>query len=91
MSFLEFSQLFFFACLATAMLLGLIRLLRGPTAADRFVALDLIGLLSATLFAGHAVAYESPSSIDIVLVLSIVLFFATAAFATLLYRSKRDE
>ena len=91
MTFLEFSLIFFFASLAVSLLLGLYRLLRGPTAADRFVALDLIGLLAATLFAGHAVAYRSPSSIDIVLTLSIILFFATAAFATLLFESKRDD
>jgi multicomponent Na+:H+ antiporter subunit F len=90
MTFLEISLHFFFGALAVSLLLALFRLLRGPDAANRYVALDLIGLLAAAFFAGHAIATKDSSAIDIVLIFSLMLFFGTAAFANLLHQSKQQ-
>lgn len=91
MSFLVISLFFFFSAVTVALLLALVRLFRGPSAADRFVALDLIGLIAVGVFAGHAIAYDESNSIDIVFTFSLVLFFGTVAFANLLYQAKHHD
>lgn len=91
MNFLAVSLWVFSGAATVSLLLALVRLFRGPSAADRFVALDLIGLIAVTLFAGHAIAYRENHSIDIVFTFSLVLFFGTVAFANLLNQGKHHD
>lgn len=64
-----------------AMALAGVRLLRGPTLADRAVALDLLATLAVGVIALHAVAAEDAVFLDAALVLGAVGFIATLAFA----------
>lgn len=63
------------------MLLTLIRLVRGPSRADRVVALDLLTILSVALIACLAVATGSDALLDVAIALALVAFLGTVALA----------
>jgi multicomponent Na+:H+ antiporter subunit F len=76
------------ALLALAMAFALIRLVRGPTLADRVVALDLFTTLAVGFLALLALATGHWLYLDIALALGLVAFLSTIGFATLLERGE---
>lgn len=70
-----------FGLLISAMFLALLRLIRGPSLPDRVVALDLIAMISVSFIATYAVSTEQPIFIDEAIVLAMVAFLGTVAFA----------
>lgn len=70
-----------YVLLAVAMLLAVIRVLRGPTLADRILGLDLATTLAVGLIAVFAVSVRQWLYLDIAIALALVGFVATAAFA----------
>ncbi len=65
------------------------RMLRGPTIADRFVAFDMLTAVAVAFSALTAVATGRSAFLDVALVLALVNFVATAAFAIFLERKGR--
>ncbi len=80
-----------FAILVVALLLTLVRLVRGPTLADRVVALDLIAVLSVGFIAMYALNNDQPVFLDAGIVLALVAFLGTVAFARYLEQRAHDE
>ena len=80
-----------FALLVSALLLAFIRLVRGPSLPDRVVALDLIGMIIAAFIAAYTVYLGQPVLLDAIVVLAIIAFFGTVAFARFLERRQRDS
>ena len=78
------------AVLGLAMVLAVIRLLRGPTLADRVVALDLLAFFSAGVVALAAVVSDRAELVIVAVVVALLTFMGTAAFALYLER-KGDE
>jgi multicomponent Na+:H+ antiporter subunit F len=76
--------------LFVSMTLCIWRMAVGPTAADRMVAIDLLGLLVAVLMISHAIRTRDEAVLDIVLVFSVVAFFGTSALARHLQRETDD-
>lgn len=76
--------------LITSMALCLVRMAIGPSAADRMVAIDLLGLLVVLLMISHAIRSGDEAMLDIVLVFSVIAFFGTVALARYLQRES-DE
>lgn len=64
-----------------AILLALLRVKAGPTAADRVAAFDLVTSATVALAGTLALAYEAPVLLDVGLVLALVTFVATVALA----------
>jgi len=60
---------------------GLVRVLRGPTDADRMMAVQLLGTGGAGVLLLVAAATAKPAVVDVALVLALVAAFASAAFA----------
>jgi len=58
-----------------------VRLLQGPSLADRVVALDLVVVVLIALAALLAVRFEQSAFLDLAMVLALIAFLATAAFA----------
>lgn len=75
--------------LCVALALAAWRMLRGPTIADRFVAFDMLTAVAVAFSALTAVAAGRSAFLDVALVLSLVNFVATAAFALFLERKGR--
>lgn len=74
---------FFFAfpLLTVAIALAFIRLVRGPTLPDRVVALDLITTLAIGIIAVYAIATDKAVLLDLAIVLALISFLGTVAFA----------
>lgn len=70
-----------FALLLLAVALVIVRLIRGPTLADRILALDLIATLSIALIATFAVRTGFTLYLDIAIALGLLGFLSTVAFA----------
>jgi len=67
--------------LLSGMLLAFIRVLKGPDAADRIVALDLMSVLIVALLAVFAIAAEETSFLDVAIAYALVAFLGTVALA----------
>jgi multicomponent Na+:H+ antiporter subunit F len=66
------------------MVLAMIRLLMGPTLPDRVVALDLIAALAVGVIAVYAILTEQPMLLRAAIVVALVVFVGTVAFAMFL-------
>jgi multicomponent K+:H+ antiporter subunit F len=72
--------------LALAMLLCLFRLLRGPSMADRILALDTLYINSLAGLMVAGVRLEDPTFFDAAIVIGMLGFVGTVAFAKYLLR-----
>jgi multicomponent Na+:H+ antiporter subunit F len=74
-----------------SMLTAMVRLIRGPTLADRVVALDLLSFFAAGAIAIIAVGSERPELLMVAVVVALLTFMSTAAFALYLERQGRES
>ncbi|MBN9305609.1 MAG: hypothetical protein BGO82_03855 [Devosia sp. 67-54] len=79
-----------YVLLAVAMLMAVIRVLRGPTLADRILGLDLATTLAVGLIAIFAVTVRQWLYLDIAIALALVGFVASAAFARYLISQRHQ-
>ena len=70
-----------FGAVMIAMFLALLRIVRGPTLADRVVALDLMATLAMGFILLYAVMTAQTLFVDIAIVLALIAFLGTVAFA----------
>ncbi|MBM4460868.1 MAG: cation:proton antiporter [Chloroflexi bacterium] len=70
-----------FPLLTIAVILAFVRLVRGPSLPDRVVALDLIATLMIGIIAVYAIATDEPVLLDLAIVLALISFLGTVAFA----------
>ncbi len=69
------------AILAIALLLCLVRLLRGPSALDRILALDTLYVDTIALLVVVGVRFSEPAFFDPALVIALLGFVSTVALA----------
>jgi len=69
------------ALLGAAAVLTLVRLARGPSVADRVVALELLGTIAIGMIAAAAVVSGASALLDVALIVALVAFLGTVAFA----------
>lgn len=74
-----------------ALFLAFGRLVRGPSLPDRVVALDLIAVTTAAFLTVYAISTNQPVFLDTAIVLALITFLGTVAFAQYLERRARDE
>jgi len=74
--------------LGFAVILAALRLAWGPTLPDRVVAFDLMATTGIGIAAVYAMATDEPVVLDVGIVLALVSFIGTVAFAN--YLQKRD-
>ena len=72
--------------LATALVLTFVRMVRGPTAHDRVVALDNLGSTIVGLVGIYAIRLGQPALLDALIVIALLGFVSTVAFARYLER-----
>jgi len=78
-----------FPMLSGALVLAFIRLLRGPTPADRIVAFDLIAAASAGIIVVTAIVTEQGVLLDAASIWAVIAFVSVIAFAD--YIERRGE
>lgn len=69
------------SALAFAMVAALVRVARGPSLPDRVVAFDLITAGAIGFAATLAVGFDEVALLDVGLVVAVITFLATIAFA----------
>ncbi|MFT5895044.1 MAG: multicomponent Na+:H+ antiporter subunit F [bacterium] len=67
-----------------------IRMFKGPTAADRIVALDLVTILLVAISSLLALQLDNSAYLDLGLALALVGFLATVAFARYLETNPKN-
>jgi len=77
--------------LVLAMLLAGVRVVRGPHAADRVVALDMLCLLGVAAAGLAALVSGAAAFVDVALGVALVGFLATVAFAAFIERGTVRE
>lgn len=77
-----------FGALLLAMLLALVRLIKGPETSDRIVALDLIASIVMGFILAYSIVLKREIYIDIAIIISLISFIGTVATSIYL-RQKR--
>lgn len=80
-----------FPSLVISFILILIRVIKGPTLADRVIGLDSMGFIAIGFIVCYSIYYNSPVFLDIVTVLALISFLGTAAFAYYIDKGKKDD
>ena len=72
--------------LGVALLIAVVRLVKGPTLPDRIVAMDLIGVLVVGLIVVLAASTHVRATLDAAIVIALIGFVGTVAYATYVER-----
>ncbi len=75
------------ATLGIALLLAVVRLVKGPTLPDRIVAMDLVGVLVIGLIVVLAGSSGERAMLDAAIVIALIGFVGTVAYATYVQRA----
>lgn len=76
--------------LTVAALLTFLRVVRGPTLPDRVVAIDLIGVLIVGVIVVAAAATGDQTFLDVAIVIALISFVGTVAYARYVEREERS-
>jgi multicomponent Na+:H+ antiporter subunit F len=76
--------------LGVALLLAVVRLVKGPTLPDRIVAMDLIGVLVVGLIVVLAASTDVRATLDAAVVIALIGFVGTVAYANYVQRGHRE-
>jgi multicomponent Na+:H+ antiporter subunit F len=76
--------------LSLALILAFVRLVRGPSVPDRVVALDLVSILAAAMTALYAIVTNEPVFLDVAIILALISFLGTVAFARYLEKQSSE-
>jgi multicomponent Na+:H+ antiporter subunit F len=77
--------------LGLGLILAVARLIKGPSLADRVVALDLLMPIGIGFLAAYALLSGRMVVLDVAAVLALLAFLSTVAFATYLERRLQVE
>jgi multicomponent Na+:H+ antiporter subunit F len=76
--------------ISAAFFIALIRVVWGPTLPDRVVAVDLIGISAVCLMVVAAVDSNEPAFLDTAVVIALLGFLGTVAYARYAERRTRE-
>jgi len=88
-SFIDLAGLAALAMLLIGMVLVLWRLARGPTAADRVIALDLLSMLVVAFLVTVSIHARETSYLDVAIAYACIAFLGTVALARYITRTSR--
>jgi multicomponent Na+:H+ antiporter subunit F len=90
MNMLELMSAITLTMLAAAAILSFIRLVLGPSLADRVVSIDLFGVLIVTLMVVASSLTGEAAFLDVAMVLALVSFVGTVAYARYIERERES-
>jgi len=79
------------AILLLALILVVIRLVKGPSTPDRIISLDMIGSILIGLILCLGIAKDNSIYIDVVLIITLILFVGTVAMSKYLTVNERKN
>jgi multicomponent Na+:H+ antiporter subunit F len=87
---INLSTYLFLPLLGLAVLIVVVRFVIGPTLADRVVALDLLVTIGIGIISVHSIATGQAAYLDIAMILALIAFLSTIAFAYYLKRRGKE-
>jgi len=78
------SEIIFLAIITAGIILCLLRILKGPTAPDRAVAVDTVATITTALLVLLASIFERYVYLDVALVYAVLTFIGSVAIARFL-------
>lgn len=90
MSVLDLSFFVVVPLLSLAFVFAFIRMVLGPSLPDRVVALDLMSTAAMGVIGVYAISTGEPVFLDVAIILALVAFLGTVAFAYYLIRVARQ-
>ena len=88
---IAYAARFALVVLLLSVFLALARLIRGPDAADRVVALDLVSVLIVAILAAYSIYSGETSFLDVAIGYALIAFLGTVALARFLMLSARKK
>jgi multicomponent Na+:H+ antiporter subunit F len=76
--------------LGLAVMVAIIRIVKGPTLPDRVVAMDLLGVLVVGFITVLAATTGVRATLDAAMVIALIGFVSTVAYATYVERGQRE-
>ncbi|MBF0680916.1 MAG: cation:proton antiporter [Devosia sp.] len=89
--FLDWASLIALVLLGAALLVSIVRIIIGPTLADRVLGLDLLTVLALAFIGAIAVRTGLTLYLDIAIAVALLGFLATIAFARYLLRKAKQR
>jgi multicomponent Na+:H+ antiporter subunit F len=80
-----------FFMLGVAFVLTFVRLVIGPSLPDRVIALDLMAAMVVGMICTYAVGTNQRVFLDVAIVLALIAFLGTIAFAQYIERRAHDD
>jgi multicomponent Na+:H+ antiporter subunit F len=90
-NFINLASLAALAMLLVSMVLVLWRIARGPTAADRVIALDLLSMLVVAFLVTVSIHTQEASYLDVAIAYACIAFLGTVALARYISRTSRRQ
>lgn len=90
-NFINLASLAALAMLLVSMVLVLWRMARGPTAADRVIALDLLSMLVVAFLVTVSIHAQETSYLDVAIAYACIAFLGTVALARYISRTSRRQ
>ena len=81
MDFFSLAVVVVYGLLSLSLLISLMRVIMGPSLPDRVVALDLVAFIVIAMIATYSISSGHPVYLDVAVVLALVAFLGTIAFA----------
>ena len=72
--------------LGIALLIAVLRIVKGPSLPDRIVAMDLVGVLVVGIIVVLAASTDVVATLDAAVVIALIGFLGTVAYATYVER-----
>jgi multicomponent Na+:H+ antiporter subunit F len=77
--------------LSLSVLLVFIRFFKGPDIVNRVIALDLLITIGIGIIAVYSIIHNQSTFLDIAMILALIAFLGTIAFAYYLERQKKND
>lgn len=77
--------------LCLAVIFSFIRFIKGPTNADRVIALDLIITTGVGIIALFSIIYNQAAFLDVAMILALIAFLGTVAFSYYLIQKFKNK
>jgi multicomponent Na+:H+ antiporter subunit F len=91
MTLYYFLYYFIFPVLMISVLLVFVRFLKGPSLADRVIALDLLITIGIAIIAVYSIIADQPTFLDMAMIMALIAFLSTVAFAYYMERREKND
>ena len=91
MTVFDFLNYFVIPILGFSAIMVLIRLLKGPSIVDRVVALDLLITIGIAVITTYSILVDDSTFLDVAMILALIAFLGTVAFAYYLEKKEKRE